>query len=78
MIQITVEEGASVSVADIPSALGPALRSAIEELRNELGERAAGAHKYDKEDAITRAITAVGTLAATINAVIPEGDPAYE
>ena len=64
--------------ATIPDEHGPALRSAIAEIRNELGERASGAHSYDKEDAIVRAISALAALASAINAVITEEDPHYD
>ena len=47
-------------------------------MRNELGERLSGIHRYEKEDALTRAMAAVGAFAAVINAVIPEGDKDYE
>ena len=50
-------------VANILDVNGPALRSAIAEIRNELGERASGAHAFYKEDAIVRAINALGQLA---------------
>jgi hypothetical protein len=61
----------------IPSEHGPALRSAINEIRNELGERASGAHKYPKEEALTQAIAAVGQLAACVNTVVPIDHPKY-
>ena len=61
----------------IPAEHAPALRSAILELNNELGERVAGAHNFAKEDALTRAVSAVGNLRAAINYVIPEEDPDY-
>jgi DNA replication initiation complex subunit (GINS family) len=66
------------TLSEIPSEFGPALRSALEELNNTVGERLASVHKFDREDALTRAATALGTLRAAINAVVPEGDPHYE
>jgi hypothetical protein len=62
---------------EIPSSHGPSLRSAVLEHRNELGERANGAFKYEKEDSITRAISAFGALASVVNSVITEEDPNY-
>jgi len=78
VIYIYIQDRASEASIDIPSEFGPALRSAVNEMRNELGERAAGAYQYQKEDALTRAIAAVGALAAAINQVIPKEDPDYE
>jgi hypothetical protein len=65
------------AAVEIPVAHGPALRSALREIRNELGERASGAFQYDKEDAITRAISALGQVASVVNKVIPEEDSHY-
>jgi hypothetical protein len=67
--------GLSVLIADEHA---PALRSAIEELRNTLGGRLEGVHPFAREDAITRAAVAVGDLAAGFNRMIPAGDPDYE
>ncbi len=67
----------------------PALRSAIEEIRNEVGGRLEGAHRYAKQDALTYAATALGSLHAAIakatpcghedrrGRVVPCGDPNY-
>lgn len=77
MLTITfVHHGKSIT-AMIPTCQAPALRSAIQEIRDELGGRASGAHKYHKEDALTRAVDAIGKLSAAINYVIPEEDPDY-
>lgn len=77
LLSFTAADG-RVSTAEIPDVNGPALRSAIAEIRNELGERASGAHAFYKEDAIVRAINALGQLAAALNVVIPVEDPDYE
>lgn len=71
-------ETGSTATAEIAAEHAPALRSAIEEIRNELGERVSGAFAFKKEQALTDAVVAVGRLAAAANAVIPEGDPDYE
>lgn len=63
--------------AEIPAEHGPALRSAIQEHRNELGERSKGSYDFKVEAALTRAISAWGQLAAAINHVIPEEDSDY-
>lgn len=77
MLSITfVHHGQSASV-NIPTNQTPSLRSAIQELRNELGGRASGAHQYNREDSIMRALDAVGKLASGLNAVVPEEDPDY-
>jgi hypothetical protein len=80
VIKLTVEDtlsGASAQ-ADIPSEFGPALRSALEDLSNILGERLVGVHKFEREDSITFAVTALGPLRAAVNQVVPQGDPNYE
>jgi len=75
--QRPIEPWPGRAIAMIPDAHGPAFRSAIEEIRNELGERLAGAHKYEKEDALTKAASAVGAFAGILNSVVPEGDKDY-
>lgn len=77
MLKITFRHHGKTITADIPTSQAPALRSAIDEIRNEVGGRASGAHKYHKEDALTRAVDAVGRLAAALNYVVPEDDPDY-
>lgn len=80
MIRITVldTQTAAHATVDIPGEHGPALRSAITEIRNELGERVSGMHKFKKEHALTRAMSAIGRLAATVNLIITQEDPDYE
>lgn len=78
MIRITVQDGTHTATAEIPSEQGPALRSALAEIRNEVGERLAGAHRFTKEHALTNASAALGSLCATVNAVIEKEDPEYE
>lgn len=62
---------------DVIDEQGPALVSAIEEQRNELGGRLEGAHRFKKEDALTRAASAIGTLHAALLRVFGHGDPDY-
>jgi len=78
VIRITVQEGTRIATAEIPSEQGPALRAAIGEIRNEVGARLEGSFTFAKEFALTRASSALGTLAAAINQVITEEDPDYE
>jgi hypothetical protein len=80
MLEVTFRDTTTgvQQTASIPSAHAPALRSAINERRNEVGERASGAHKFLKEAALTRGISALGILAAALNSVVPEEDPCYE
>jgi hypothetical protein len=78
MIFITVEQNGVSSTAEIPSENGPALRSALSEIRNEVGERLAGSHRFAKEYALTRASSALGALAGAVNHVIAADDPDYE
>jgi hypothetical protein len=78
VIRIIVQDGSNVAVAEIAEEHGPALRSAIDEIRNEVGERLAGSHRFPKEYALTRASTALGRFAAALNAVIRQEDEDYE
>jgi hypothetical protein len=78
VIRIIVQDGATIATAEIPAEHAPALRSAIDEIRNEVGERLAGSHRFPKEYALTRAASALGRLAAAVNTVIPQEDPDYE
>lgn len=61
----------------IPSAHGPALRAAIEELKNEIGGRLEAPHDFRKEAALSKAASAVGQLFAAVVRVIPFADPDY-
>lgn len=61
----------------VPDEHGPALRSAIEELSGELGSRVEGPHSFDREDALTKALCAVGILRAAVNTHVPAEDPYY-
>lgn len=54
-----------------------ALRSAIEDIRDQIGTRLLSPAPYDVEAALTRAAAAVGALAAFVNALVPAGDPHY-
>lgn len=78
MITITIEEAGNIGQAQIPSRFGPAFKSAIDEIANTIGERLSGIHKYEKEDALTEAVTALGSFRAALNRVVPEGHPDYE
>jgi hypothetical protein len=62
---------------EISSEHGPALRSAIEEISNEIGGRLEGAYRFAREDALTYAATALGSLRAAINEKVPEGSKDY-
>lgn len=64
--------------AEIPSEFGPALRSALEDLSNIISERLLGVHKFEREDALTFALTALGPLRAAVNQIVPAGHPDYE
>lgn len=64
-------------IVAIPEEHAPSFRSAINEIRNELGERVAGMHNFDKEDALTRAVSAIGTFAGGVNRAIPKDDKDY-
>lgn len=55
---------------------GPALRSAIDEIRQKVGQRLEGAHLFAKEHSLTNAAIALACLAAVLNAEFAE-DPHY-
>jgi hypothetical protein len=78
VITITFVGNGRSANANIPDEQAPSLRSAISEIRNEIGARASGAHDFLKEDALVRALAALGSLAAALNHVVPEEDKDYE
>lgn len=80
MINISVHNTitGATSVASVADKYAPALRSALNEIRTEVGGRLAGAHRFPKEYALTRAATALGQLVAAVNSVIPQEDPDYD
>jgi len=55
---------------------GPALRSAIDEIRQKVGQRLEVPHLFAKEHALTNAAIALAALAAELNARFVE-DPHY-
>ncbi len=79
MLTITIADSRAGTerTATTPTLNGPSLRSAIEEIRNEVGERLVGPHKFAKEAALTRAAAGLAALASAINGVFPEGDEDY-
>lgn len=62
----------------IPRHTGPALKSAITEIRNEVGGRLEGPHDYAIESALTLAAAALGPLARAIALQVPNYDPNYK
>lgn len=78
MLTIIMEptEG-STKIAQIPDEQLPSLRSALQELRDELADRVSGRYEFKREAPYTRAIIALGTLAAALNCVVPAGDPGF-
>lgn len=55
----------------------PALRSAIDEISNEIGGRLTSSFIHAKEGALTDAAIALGALRAAVFAQVKEGDPNY-
>lgn len=55
----------------------PALRSAIDEISNDIGGRLTGSHSFAKEEALTDAAVALGALRSEVFAKVPAGDPFY-
>lgn len=82
MIHISIIDTESPSPVyhnvEIPSRFGPALRSAMEDMTNEIGGRLEGIHQYEREDALTEAAAATNPLRAAVNAVIPVGHEDHE
>lgn len=62
----------------VPDEHGGALRAAIEGLRNDIGEKLTGNHRYEKEEALTQAAAALGPLAAAINEQVERPEEDYE
>lgn len=62
---------------EIHDETAPALRSAIDELKSELGERLRGPHSWAREQALTDAVRAVSVLFAAICKVVPDKDPYF-
>lgn len=61
----------------VEHAHGPALRSAVDEIRSLVGTRLESSHKYAREDALTLAACALGRLHAAVCAQVPRDDPRY-
>lgn len=61
----------------VPADRAPALRSAVEEISNEVGGRLEGRHTYAKEQALTDAAIGLGRLRAAVNKAVPAEDPHY-
>lgn len=55
----------------------PALRSAIDEISNDIGGRLTGSHKFAKEGALTDAAIALAVLRKEVFSKVAEGDPNY-
>jgi hypothetical protein len=60
---------------EIPDKFAPALRSAVEEMSNEIGGRLEGSYAFATETAYTDAVVALGALRAEVNAKVKAGDP---
>jgi hypothetical protein len=76
-IQIIDHTTGRSAIAEIPSMQAPALRSALQEVRDELADRISARYVYEREAPYTRAITALGTFAAAFNKLVPKGDPDF-
>jgi hypothetical protein len=77
MLTITITNGRMTTSATIADEHAPALRSALDEIRNELGGRLEGNFEFAKEAALTNASIALGNLAGALNRIVPEGDASY-
>ena len=61
----------------VPGAFASALKSAVDELSERIGQRLEGPSAYDTEQALTHAAAAVGQLRAAINAQVKAGSRHY-
>lgn len=77
MLRVTLEHNRVSRLVLIPDEQLPALRSAIQEIRDELADRISGRYIFEREAAYTRALIALGALAGGLNALIPKGDEAF-
>jgi hypothetical protein len=79
-LRITLEDDTTgaTATAEIPTAFGPALRSAIEDISNTIGGRLVSDLKFSLEDALTEAAMALAPLRVAINQIVPEGHEDYE
>ena len=55
----------------------PALNAAVDEIRDLVGTRLEGPHKFSKEAALTRASIGLGALAAALNSASNTVDPNF-
>lgn len=80
MIRIELNDtiNGTITQVEIPSEHGPALKSAIGEIRDRLGGRLAGSHRPAKEAALTRALAAIGDFAQGLSTITTKGDADYE
>lgn len=62
---------------EIADEHAPALRSAIDDARQQVGKQLEGMHRFAKETALTNASIALASLAAAVNQQVPKGDPNY-
>lgn len=62
---------------EVEAKHAPALKSAIDEISNEIGERLKNAAEYAVEDAWTYAAVGLGKFRAAISTQVPYGDPNY-
>ena len=64
-------------IAEIPGQFGPALRSAIDEIRGEIGGRLEGMFLFKKEQSLTNAAVGLAKTAAAVNQAVPAADEHY-
>lgn len=62
---------------EVHEAHAPALRSAVEEISNEIGGRLEGMYTFPQEQALTNAAVALGALRRAVDAKVAAGDPDY-
>ena len=61
----------------VPGAFASALKSAVDELSERIGQRLEGPSAYDTEQALTHAAAAVGSLRAAVNVQVKTGSRHY-
>lgn len=71
------QESTLVHEVQIPSIHAPAFKAAISEIRDELAERVTGSYRTKREEALTRALSAVSAFAAALHKVVRREDSDY-
>ena len=76
---ITKQPARDVEVTfSVPEFAAPAVRSAIEDISNQIGARLEGTHSNSNTQALTDAAIGLGRLRAALTKAIPKASPYYD